>query len=169
MTTVIKGPVVEEVHQVSRTTINYVTTNQFINCALPQTFNEWLSQVIRIYKDDNFAEFEWLVGGIPIADNVGKEIVSRFHTDINSAGTFYTDSNGREMLKRIRNHRDTWKVNIREPVAGNYYPVTAKIAIEDSAMRLAILTDRSQGGTSLVDGSVDLMVKTFPIATHSGR
>lgn len=42
--------------------------------------------MIRIYKDDNFAEFEWLVGGIPIADGIGKEIVTRFHTDINSAG-----------------------------------------------------------------------------------
>lgn len=137
MTTVIKGPVVEEVHQ---------------------AFNEWLSQVIRIYKDDNFAEFEWLVGGVPIEDGIGKEIVSRFYTDINSAGTFYTDSNGREMLKRVRNHRDTWKVDLLEQIAGNYYPVTAKIAIEDSNMRLAILTDRAQGGTSLVDGSVDLMV-----------
>lgn len=117
-----------------------------------------MSQVIRIYKDDNFAEFEWLVGGIPIRDNIGKEIVSRFHTDINSAGTFYTDSNGREMLKRIRNHRDTWKVNLQEQIAGNYYPVTAKIAIEDDNMRLGVLTDRSQGGSSLIDGSVDLMV-----------
>ncbi|XP_037040043.1 lysosomal alpha-mannosidase isoform X1 [Bradysia coprophila] len=137
MTTVIKGPVVEEVHQV---------------------FNEWLSQVVRIYKDDNFAEFEWLVGEIPITDGMGKEIVARFQTDINSAGEFFTDSNGREMLKRVRNHRDTWKVNLLEQIAGNYYPVTTKIAIEDRNERLAILTDRSQGGTSLMDGSVDLMI-----------
>ncbi|KAJ6645895.1 Lysosomal alpha-mannosidase, partial [Pseudolycoriella hygida] len=137
MTTVIKGPIVDEVHQ---------------------TFNEWLSQVIRIHKDDNFAEFEWLVGDIPVADGIGKEIVTRFQTEINSAGTFFTDSNGREMLKRVRNHRDTWKVNLQEQIAGNYYPVTAKIAIEDSNLRLAILTDRSQGGSSLVDGSVELMI-----------
>lgn len=71
---------------------------------------------------------------------------------------FYTDSNGREMLKRQRNHRDTWKVNLQEQIAGNYYPVTAKIAIEDENMRLAVLTDRSQGGSSLIDGSIDLMV-----------
>lgn len=74
------------------------------------------------------------------------------------SGEFYTDSNGREMLKRVRNHRDTWKVNLVERIAGNYYPVTTKIAIEDSNMRLAVLTDRAQGGTSLNDGSVDLMV-----------
>lgn len=98
------------------------------------------------------------MGGIPIADDMGKEIVSRFHTDINSGGIFYTDSNGREMLKRERNQRVTWKVNLREQIAGNYYPVTAKIAVEDDNMRLAILTDRAQGGTSLMDGCVDLMV-----------
>lgn len=141
--------------------------------------------MIRIHRDDNFAEFEWLVGGIPIDDGMGKEIVTRFQTDINSAGMhlmispktivqilhsisgeFYTDSNGREMLKRVRNHRDTWKVNLLEQIAGNYYPVTAKIAIEDENKRLAILTDRSQGGTSLVDGSIDLMVnetKSFAV------
>ena len=75
-----------------------------------------------------------------------------------TGGVFYTDSNGREMLKRKRNSRDTWKLNLKEPVAGNYYPVTAKIAVEDSKHRLAILNDRSQGGSSMFDGTVELMV-----------
>lgn len=63
------------------------------------------------------------------------------------------------MLKRVRNHRETWRVNLLEQIAGNYYPVTTKIAIEDKNERLAILTDRSQGGTSLIDGTIDLMVR----------
>lgn len=100
-----------------------------------------------------------MVGGIPIDDNRGKEIVSRFSTDIYSKGEFYTDSNGREMLRRIRNQRPTWNLTLAEPVAGNYYPVTAKIAVEDVDLRFAVLNDRAQGGSSLVDGAVDLMVK----------
>lgn len=114
--------------------------------------------MIRIYRDENHAEFEWMVGGIPIDDHRGKEVVSRFSTGIDSKGQFYTDSNGRETLRRIRNQRPTWNATITEPVAGNYYPVTTKIALEDDELRLAILTDRAQGGTSLVDGAIDLMV-----------
>lgn len=41
----VQGSIVQEVHQI---------------------FSPWVSQVIRIYKDENHAEFEWLVGSIPI-------------------------------------------------------------------------------------------------------
>lgn len=123
-----------------------------------QTFNEWISQVVRIYKNEKTAEFQWLVGPIPVEDEVGREIIMRFDTDIASDGIFYTDSNGREMLRRRRDHRDTWNLTLLETVSGNYYPVTAKIAIEDEDRRFAILTDRAQGGSSLADGSIELMV-----------
>lgn len=83
----------------------------------------------------------------------------RFDTDIASGGIFYTDSNGREMLRRQRDNRETWNVTLLETIAGNYYPVTAKIAIEDDSRRFAILTDRAQGGSSSTDGSIELMVK----------
>ncbi|XP_005189989.1 lysosomal alpha-mannosidase isoform X2 [Musca domestica] len=135
--TVYRGDLVEEVHQ---------------------KFNDWISQVIRVYKGQRYAEFEWLVGPIPIEDGVGKEIITRFNADIKSEGIFYTDSNGREMIKRLKDHRDTWRVKLLEHTAGNYYPVTTKIALEDEHARLAILTDRAQGGSSLADGSLELMV-----------
>ncbi|ALC39282.1 CG9463 [Drosophila busckii] len=134
---VYKGDLVQEVHQ---------------------QFNEWISQVVRVYSDSNHAEFEWLVGPIPIDDKMGKEVITRFNSDIESNGIFYTDSNGREMLKRQRDHRDSWYVRIHEAVSGNYYPVTAKIALEDKLARMAILTDRAQGGSSLKDGALELMV-----------
>lgn len=114
--------------------------------------------MVRVYKDENYAEFEWLVGPIPVDDRIGREIISRFDSDIKSNSIFYTDSNGREMLQRKRNYRNTWNLNLVEPVAGNYYPVTTRIGIEDDEKRLAILTDRAQGGSSLSDGSIELMV-----------
>lgn len=137
MTEVIRGPVVDEFHQY---------------------YNEWLSQVVRVYKDENYAEFQWLVGPIPVEDKIGKEIIIRFSTDIQSNGTFETDGNGRETQYRIRNHRPTWNVDQGEPIAGNYYPINSKIAIEDDKCRLAILTDRPEGGSSVTDGNVELMV-----------
>lgn len=114
--------------------------------------------MVRVYKNENYAEFQWLVGSIPVEDKVGREIISRFDTDIQSNGIFFTDSNGREMLKRQRNHRYTWNVTLIEKVSGNYYPITSKIAIEDDTRRFAILTDRAQGGSSLADGSLEVMV-----------
>lgn len=30
-----------------------------------QKMNDWVSQVIRIYKDSEYIEFDWLVGPIP--------------------------------------------------------------------------------------------------------
>ncbi|KAH8282797.1 hypothetical protein KR054_009895 [Drosophila jambulina] len=134
---VYKGDLVQEVHQ---------------------KFNDWISQVVRVYAKDAFAEFEWLVGPIPIDDGIGKEVITRFNSDIESKGVFHTDSNGREMIKRQLNHRETWSVKINEAVAGNYYPITTKIDLEDDTARLAILTDRAQGGSSLKDGSLELMV-----------
>lgn len=49
---------------------------------------------------------------------------------------FYTDSNGLEMQLRKLNYRPTWKLNVSEPVAGNYYPINAMISINDTKTRL---------------------------------
>ncbi|XP_058064992.1 lysosomal alpha-mannosidase-like, partial [Anopheles bellator] len=123
-----------------------------------QIFNEWISQVIRVYAGQEHVELEWLVGPIPIDDGTGKEIISRFESDIASSGVFWTDSNGREMLRRVRNKRETWDLDLQESIAGNYYPVTTKITIEDDSSRLSLLIDRAQGGSSLSDGHLELMV-----------
>ncbi|EAT42738.1 AAEL005749-PA [Aedes aegypti] len=135
--TVINGDLVQEVHQ---------------------EFNEWISQVIRVHQNEMHVEFEWMVGPIPIDDSKGKEIVTRYYSDIQSDGVFWTDSNGREMMRRQRNHRETWDLQLDEPVAGNYYPVTTKMAVEDDKLRMAVLNDRAQGGTSMEDGVIELMV-----------
>ncbi|XP_034247479.1 lysosomal alpha-mannosidase-like isoform X2 [Thrips palmi] len=136
---VYKGALVQEVHQV---------------------FNEWVSQVIRIYAGEKHVELDWLVGPVPVDDLVGKEVISRISTNLDTKGVFYTDSNGREMLKRQRNFRPTWKVMISEPVAGNYYPVTSKISVRDPVKKqsVAVIVDRAQGGSSLQDGEMELMV-----------
>ena len=47
---------------------------------------------------------------------------------------------------------------MNETIAGNYYPINTKIAIEDKTNRLAVLTDRAQGGGSIYDGTLELMV-----------
>ncbi|CAG9856047.1 unnamed protein product [Phyllotreta striolata] len=139
------GNLVEEVHQ--------KWENTYAN----------IYQSIRWYKNENYVEFDWIVGNIDLDHmTFGKEIISRFSIkDFDNQGVFYTDSNGREMLRRVKNKRPTYKYNItQEPVASNYYPVTSRIVIKDErrGLRAAILTDRSQGGTSLNKGEIELMV-----------
>jgi len=87
-------------------------------------------------------------------------VAIRYDTSIKSNGVFYTDSNGREMMKRVYNGRpDTYpKLDVNEPVAGNYYPVNAMASIDDGHTELAVLTDVTQGGASLADGSLEIMV-----------
>ena len=135
--------------------------------------SEWATHVIRLYKDANYVEVEWTAGPIPIdtpwfdqvnpgqPNNWGKELVVRYTSGVASQGAWYTDSNGKEMLRRVYNKRGpTYPMpyNISEPVAGNYYPVNAMMSLDDGTYELAILTDVSQGGASLMDGSLEFMV-----------
>ena len=118
----------------------------------------------RVMQGLPYVEVEYSIGPIPIDDMRGKEIVTRFSTQINSNQTFHTDSNGREFLNRHRDSRPSWPLKVYEPVAGNYYPVNAAIYIEDQNSSLAVLVDRSQGGSSLSDGSVELMAQRRTVA-----
>lgn len=85
-------------------------------------------------------------------------MISRFSTGWATDGLFYTDSNGREILERKRDFRPTWDVNIQEPESGNYYPITSSLAIKSGASMLVVVPDRAQGGASLTDGDLELMV-----------
>jgi len=117
---------------------------------------------IRIYNDLTLGlEVNTFVNSIPVADKQGKEIILLVNTpSINNNKTFYTDSMGMEMQKRILNYRPTWNASIDEPVSGNYYPIQSTIYIEDSTTheRLAVLPDRAQGGSSINQGSIELLI-----------
>ena len=75
-----------------------------------------------------------------------------------SGDVVYTDSNGREMLERRKDMRPTWKLKQSEPVAGNYYPINTRMYIKDLENQFTLLNDRSQGGASLSEGSLEVMV-----------
>ncbi|XP_022230107.2 lysosomal alpha-mannosidase-like [Drosophila obscura] len=124
-----------------------------------QQVNEWISQVIRIYEGVNRVEFEWLIGPIPIVDNVGMEIVTNFRSGISSNGVFYTDSNGRELMRREKDKREDFDSDLsHQPISGNFYPVTSRIALQDNEKRLVLLNDRAQGGASLANGQLEMLL-----------
>ena len=128
-----------------------------------QTFKPWVHQIIRLYKEYDYIEFEWTVGPIPIRNYLndhGLEIVTRYDSNFQNNSTFFTDSNSRETIRRIRHFRPTWDLETTEGVASNYYPITSWIFIRDYTqdLQMTVLTDRSEGGTSMSDGSLELMI-----------
>ncbi|KAF5762439.1 putative alpha-mannosidase [Helianthus annuus] len=133
---VIRGPLVEEVHQ---------------------QFNPWIYQVTRLYKDKEHAEFEFTIGPIPTDDGVAKEVITRITADMVTDKLFYTDSNGRDFLKRVRDYREDWPLEVTQPVAGNYYPLNLGMFTTDNKTELSILVDRATGGASLSNGQMEIM------------
>ncbi|CEG47425.1 lysosomal alpha [Plasmopara halstedii] len=123
----------------------------------------WVTLEYRVNDDDEFLEIEWTIGPVPIDDNKGKEVIVRFDAgnSIASNATLFTDSNGLEFMKRVRNHRDTWNLTLHddeEAVSANYFPITCGAYIKDAKVQLNVVTDRAQGAASLVDGQVEVMV-----------
>jgi len=139
-----------------------------------QKISPWASHVIRLKKGTPYVEIEFTAGPIPLSNewledhpkagkHLGKELALRYKTSLASRSTFYTDSNGREMMKRVRNQRPASYPQPfdfhDEPIAGNYYPVNSMIALEEPGeAQMCIITDSTQGGTSLRDGELELMV-----------
>ncbi|CAN1243888.1 Alpha-mannosidase At3g26720 [Linum perenne] len=135
--TIMKGPLLDEVHQ---------------------QLSPWISQITRVYKGKDHAEIEFSIGPIPVEDGTGKEITTQIITSLKTNKTFYTDSNGRDFIKRIRDQRTDWELEVNQPVAGNYYPINLGIYVQDDSTELSVLVDRSVGGSSLVDGQIELML-----------
>lgn len=79
------------------------------------------------------------------------EIIMRLMSGIQSNGTFYTDLNGLQLVKRQKLKK--------LPLQANYYPVPSQIFIEDERMRLTLLTGQPLGGSSLESGQVILVFK----------
>ncbi|CAN1243882.1 Probable alpha-mannosidase At5g13980 [Linum perenne] len=134
---VIRGPVVEEIHE---------------------QINPWIYQVTRLYKGKEHVEVEFIVGPIPIDDGIGKEVATQITTSMKTNKTFYTDSNGRDFIKRIRDYRSDWNLEVTEPVAGNYYPINLGIYAKDDKKELSVLVDRALGGGSIKDGQIELLL-----------
>lgn len=135
--TVMRGPVLDEVHQ---------------------QVSQWIYQITRLYKGREHVEVEFIVGPIPIEDGIGKEVATQITTTMETNKTFYTDSNGRDFIKRIRDYRTDWDLEVNQPFAGNYYPINLGIYFQDDKKEFSVLVDRALGGSSLVDGQIELML-----------
>ena len=70
---------------------------------------------VSIDPDLDVLRFDLDLDSLPIKENPydGYEVIAQFHVnDFVNQGTFYTDSNGLEMQKRILNYRPTWNFTL---------------------------------------------------------
>jgi len=83
-----------------------------------------------------------------LANSMDKEIILRFKTDIPSNGTFFTDSNSFQLLKRTtRPARD---------VEENYFPMTSQALVEGGGHRLTLHAGQPHGTASLNSGWLEV-------------
>lgn len=132
-----------------------------------QKWTDWIWQTIRVDGRKNYIEFDYVVGPVPFSLEAGHEVVTRYITNMQNQGVFFTDSNGRQMLPRTKLQSAT-----PEQLGGSFYPVvstmmirsikgensTTSTAADRSAEAVAILVDRAQAATSLNEGNLELLI-----------
>eukprot|EP00164_Ancoracysta_twista_P020383 GFYU01036385.1.p1 GENE.GFYU01036385.1~~GFYU01036385.1.p1 ORF type:complete len:397 (+),score=43.88 GFYU01036385.1:3-1193(+) len=163
---IVKGPVCTE----ARMIVDYASSIQ---------------QAIRVCNDDGisapsfekeedvkkstaFDPFTWenyvtlSVGmGAVDAGTLGKEIVMKItvlNNTIKSKSTWYVDSQGLELQKRVRDSRPNYPYNATEPVAANFFPTNQWAMINDSIHALAVVSDYSRATASLQDGELEFLM-----------
>ena len=116
--------------------------------------------LIRLGEGQQPIEFEVQMLEIPYINDLGREVVARWTFDgIDNKDVFYTDSNGLEMQKRVIDYRPDFTLDTKMKVNDNYYPINSAIAIRRKSdnTQLTVMNDRSQGGSVLSNGSVEIM------------
>ncbi|ESO07427.1 hypothetical protein HELRODRAFT_110840, partial [Helobdella robusta] len=79
------------------------------------------------------------------------EIAMRMQTDVkNNDGTFYTDLNGFQVIKR--------KYLPKLPIQANFYPMPSMAYLQDDSQRFSLLTAQSLGVASLKTGRLEVML-----------
>ncbi|CAI7923659.1 unnamed protein product, partial [Closterium sp. NIES-54] len=59
---------------------------------------------------------------------------------------------------QVVDYRSDWHLNVTDPIAGNYYPITVGAFIKDKAAQLSVLVDRAAGAASLASGQMEVML-----------
>ncbi|VDM30478.1 unnamed protein product [Hydatigera taeniaeformis] len=150
------------------------------------TFSHWASLTARLYADDRM-EVEWVVGPLPNIGRRVTEVILRYRVTGNgilpaTEGEFYTDSMGNDLIKRNRvrpgkgrmetlefpddtgyglRYWRNWdsRESVQEHlIEGSYFPVVNRILLKGTRYAFGVYTDRAEGGSSLAEGELELML-----------
>ncbi|KAL0377240.1 UNVERIFIED_CONTAM: Alpha-mannosidase [Sesamum radiatum] len=131
--TVIRGPLLDEVHQQ-------------LNTWLYQLITKYM-QVTRVYKGKEHALKLSLLEPEELLNLISLYEYASYLSDFAKFGSL-----------QIRDYRADWDLEVHQPIAGNYYPINLGIYLVDETTEVSVLVDRAVGGSSLVDGQIELML-----------
>jgi len=100
----------------------------------PKTIQEQVIVYMSLVPGLPVIKYDLDMNSLPDSSVDGYEVAVQFYYQNmkNTGNTFYTDANGLEMQKRVKNFRPTWNFanNLKasnENVTGNFYPITSAI------------------------------------------
>ncbi|KRX03867.1 Glycoside hydrolase/deacetylase, beta/alpha-barrel [Pseudocohnilembus persalinus] len=142
--------------------------NRIIKIQISQQLSEIL-QNYQIYDLNNNLikgeihqyKFLTLQTKIPNLENFTGELILEISVpNIKNNNFFYTDSNGLFRIKRQINKQQKYQqhFDIGNKIPGNFYPITRFLTINDTNSRLTVFTDRTQGASSLKNGTIQLNI-----------
>ncbi len=112
------------------------------------------SLLILIYGDPVFIQIISILDPRPREKVSGStDIFLNINSNLNSKGIFYTDSNGIKMQER----NNSKSKNIQD----NLFPIGRAISIKDEDKKIILYNDRPEGGTSLKDGNLIVILNRF--------
>ncbi|CDW86560.1 lysosomal alpha-mannosidase [Stylonychia lemnae] len=126
--------------------------------------------IIKLFNNqEDCGDIEFDVEFAPLEKNV-EGTINWESDDIDNDGVFYTDSNGLEFVKRIRQYgEDGQGEEIKSILPANLYPINSAIFIEnpDKTSQMIVMNDRPQAGSAFIDGRIELIFDRR-IATTDG-
>ena len=138
--------------------LTFVTRNQYTSFTIFTFFYEpFFAKAVHIFDNiDN----NYFLKRFSFAYNfVLKTDIDNLNN--NHKPIFYTDANGLEPMQRIIETFDYEEKDVPS-TGGNFYPVTSFISIKDEnggKRMITLFTDRPQGGTGYLPGSVSLSLQ----------
>ncbi|KAF2071815.1 hypothetical protein CYY_006876 [Polysphondylium violaceum] len=153
-------PIGENTYSYNNQSAQIKSANGPVVSYITRYWSDTMIQTYKLYANSEHLDIEEVIGPIDISDGTGKEVISRYTTNLNTNSKWYSDANGMEMQQRTLNYRPSWNYTIEEPISGNYVPVNSIAYIQDTdqQLQLTMLTDRSRGCASLANGEIEFML-----------
>ena len=133
--------------------------------------NSYLIIIIQNYNLNNIYT-ESIFDPIPRKTDKGFNYLLVLDSNINNINKEYnqpqifTDSQGINMMQRIKDTRPNYKYELTEKVSSNFYPITAVASlydIENKKNKISIYSDRAQSAGVVNKGQIQLICQRFSI------
>ena len=129
------------------------------------------SYLIIVVQNNNLNIYtESIFDPIPRKTDTGYNYLLVLDSNINNINKEYnqpqifTDSEGINMLQRIKDTRPNYKYELTEKVSSNFYPITSHVSLydtENKKNKISIFSDRAQSAGVVEKGQIQLICQRF--------